>query len=39
MMVGEDGEDGWFTRKKVAHGNELIPNFDYCPYCGRRVRK
>lgn len=38
-MVGEDGEDGWFTRKKVAHGNELIPNFDYCPYCGCRVRK
>lgn len=39
MMVGEEGEDGWFTRKKVAHGNELIPNFDYCPYCGCRVRK
>lgn len=29
MMVGEDGEDGWFTRKKAAHGNKLIPNFDY----------
>lgn len=39
MMVGEDGEDGWFTRKKVAHGNKLIPNFDYCPYCRCRVRK
>lgn len=39
MMVGEDGEDGWFTRKKVEHGNKLIPNFDYCPYCDCRVRK
>lgn len=39
MMVGEDGEDGWFTRKKVEHGNKLIPNFDYCPYCRCRVRK
>lgn len=39
MMVGEEGEDGWFTRKKVAHGNKLIPNFDYCPYCRCRVRK
>lgn len=39
MMVGEEGEDDWFTRKKVTHGNKLIPNFDYCPYCGCRVRK
>lgn len=39
MMVGEDGEDGWFTRKKMEHGNKLIPNFDYCPYCRCRVRK
>lgn len=31
------GEEGWFDYERKEHGNRLIPNFSYCPFCGARV--